>query len=301
MAFVPTSIRACSITSNICAMPSCTSPSSQPTAGHAVVAPKVSSQVVDAFRPILCSTPVTNTPLRSPSSPVSGSKCHLGTRNSDRPLVPGAGAMPGPSGRASTMCTMFSVRSCSAEVMNRFTPVRCQLPVRLAHRPGPAGADVRTGVRLGEHHRRAPAPLDHELGPVPLLRGAPVVDHRGEGRPGQVEEGGRVGAEHQLGGGPLHRRRDAVAAQLGGQPEPPPLAVPRAPGRPCAATPAGRPIRWPGRTPAGAGRRRRTPAASGPVATRFSSPQQVPRGVLIQLVERRRCPSCPAPGRPRTG
>ena len=58
MALVPTIIRAYSITWNICAMPSCTSPSSQPVAGVPCW-PKVSSQVVDTFRPILCSTPVT--------------------------------------------------------------------------------------------------------------------------------------------------------------------------------------------------------------------------------------------------
>ena len=54
MALVPTSIRACSITWNIWAMPSCTSPSSQPFAG--TPSPKVSSQVVDTLMPIFFST-----------------------------------------------------------------------------------------------------------------------------------------------------------------------------------------------------------------------------------------------------
>ncbi len=58
MALVPTIIRACSMTSNICAMPLCTSPTSQPLAGLSCW-PKVSSQVVETFRPILCSTLVT--------------------------------------------------------------------------------------------------------------------------------------------------------------------------------------------------------------------------------------------------
>ena len=57
MALVPTIIRAFSITWNICAMPSCTSPSSQPRAGS--FSPKVSSQVLDTLIPILCSTFVT--------------------------------------------------------------------------------------------------------------------------------------------------------------------------------------------------------------------------------------------------
>ena len=149
MALVPTIIRACSITWNICAMPSCTSPSSQPLAGTSP-SPKVTSQVVEPRIPILCSTPVTKTPLRSPvSSPVARSKSNLGTTNSDSPLVPG----PAPCGRASTRCMMFSVRSCSAEVMNRLTPSMCQLPsgcgmarVRPAPTSEPASGSVSTMV-----------------------------------------------------------------------------------------------------------------------------------------------------------
>ena len=53
MAFVPTSIRACSMTRNIWAMPSWTSPSSVPTAG--VSPPKVISHVVETLRPIFFS------------------------------------------------------------------------------------------------------------------------------------------------------------------------------------------------------------------------------------------------------
>ena len=149
MAFVPTIIRACSMTWNICAMPSCTSPTSQPTAGMLSISPKRSSQVVEALRPILCSTFVTKAPLRSPSSPVSGSKWNFGTTNSDRPFVPG----PAPSGRASTRCTMFSVMSCSPEVMNRFTPSMCHVPsacstalVRPAPTSEPASGSVSTIV-----------------------------------------------------------------------------------------------------------------------------------------------------------
>ena len=54
MALVPTIIRASSMTMNICLMPSCTPPTRVPTAGRS--APKVTSQVVEALRPILCST-----------------------------------------------------------------------------------------------------------------------------------------------------------------------------------------------------------------------------------------------------
>ncbi len=140
------------MTSNICAMPSCTSPSSQPLAGVPCW-PNVSSQVVETLRPILCSTLVTKAPLRSPSSPVSPSKWNLGTRNSDRPFVPGRASTPGPSGRASTRCMMLSVRSWSPDVMNRFTPSRCQEPsswrmafVRPAPTSEPASGSVSTIV-----------------------------------------------------------------------------------------------------------------------------------------------------------
>ena len=57
MALVPTIIRADSMIRNICRMPSWTPPTRVPTAGCS--APKVSSQVVETFSPILCSTPVT--------------------------------------------------------------------------------------------------------------------------------------------------------------------------------------------------------------------------------------------------
>ncbi len=161
MALVPTIIRACSMTSNICAMPSCTSPTSQPMAGTPCW-PSDSSQVVETFRPILCSTLVTNTPLRSPGSPVSVSKWNFGTKNSDRPLVPG----PAPSGRASTRCMMFSNRSSeSAEVMKRFTPSMCHVPsacwtalVRPAPTSEPASGSVSTMV---EPQPRSAASMAH--------------------------------------------------------------------------------------------------------------------------------------------
>src|ERR1700742_4249426 len=149
IALVPTIMRACSMTSNICAMPLCTSPTSQPLAGTSCC-PSESSQVADTLRPILCSTFVTYTPLRSPSSPVSKSNRNLGTKNSDSPLVPG----PAPSGRASTRWKMFSNRSPeSPEVMNRLTPSMCQEPsscstalVRPAPTSEPASGSVSTMV-----------------------------------------------------------------------------------------------------------------------------------------------------------
>ncbi|MCO4700505.1 hypothetical protein LRR80_06615 [Streptomyces sp. RO-S4] len=54
IAFVPTIMRANSMMRNIWRMPSCLSPISQPLAG--CLSPNVISQVLEAFRPILCST-----------------------------------------------------------------------------------------------------------------------------------------------------------------------------------------------------------------------------------------------------
>ena len=52
--------------------------------------------------------------------------------------------------------------------------------VVLLDRFGPAGADVRAGVRLGEHHGRAPAAFCGKHRPLLLLFGAEVVDDVGE-------------------------------------------------------------------------------------------------------------------------
>ena len=173
IALKPTIIRACSMTMNICLMPSCTPPTRVPTAGRPGSPPKVSSHVVETLRPILCSTLVALTPLRSPSVP-SSPTWYLGTRNMDRPLVPGAA----PSGLASTRWKMFSVRSCSAAVMNRLTPSMCQVPSGCSIALVRPGAHVGAGVWLGEHHRRAPPALDRELGEALLLGGAEVPQDR---------------------------------------------------------------------------------------------------------------------------
>ena len=146
------------MTVNICLMPSCTPPTRVPTAGLPRSPPKVSSQVVETLRPILCSMLVTLTPLRSPSEP-SGFTWYLGTRNMDRPLVPGAA----PSGRASTRWKMFSVRSCSAPVMNRLTPSMCQVPsgccIALA-RPAPTSEPASGSVStIVAPHPRSTASL----------------------------------------------------------------------------------------------------------------------------------------------
>ena len=71
----------------------------------------------EPWMPILCSTPTVCTPLRSPSEPSSLMR-NLGTMKHEMPLVP-AGA----SGvRASTRCTICSLRSWSPNVMKIFWP-----------------------------------------------------------------------------------------------------------------------------------------------------------------------------------
>src|SRR6516165_6957113 len=188
MALVPTIIRASSMILNICRIPSCTPPTRVPTAGR--LAPKVSSQVVEALRPILCSTLVVTTPFRSPSVPSALTR-YLGTRNMDRPLVPG----PWPSGRASTRWKMFSARSCSALVMNRLTPSMCQVP---------SGCSI---ARVRQHHGAAPFAVDGQLREALLLFGAQVPQRLAHRMPAGVHPDRGVGAEDQLGHGPVDRVR----------------------------------------------------------------------------------------------
>ncbi len=72
---------------------------------------------------------------------------------------------------------------------------------------GGTGADIGTGVGLGEHHGRAPLALDHALGLLLLHLIAQAVQDAGEAGAGHVHEGGGVGAEHQLGNRPAKARR----------------------------------------------------------------------------------------------
>jgi len=68
--------------------------------------------------PILCSIEPQATPLRAPMLP-SRATLNLGTRNIEMPREP-AGAS---GSRASTRCTMFSVRSCSPALMKILVPL----------------------------------------------------------------------------------------------------------------------------------------------------------------------------------
>ena len=89
--------------------------------------------------------------------------------------------------------------------------------VLLEERLRGAGADVGSGVGLGQDHGRAPLAVDHDLGPLLLLLVAEAVDDRREAGAGHVHVDGRVGAEHHLRDGPADGRRGAGAAEVLGQ------------------------------------------------------------------------------------
>jgi hypothetical protein len=79
---------------------------------------------------------------------------------------------------------------------------------------GAAGAHVRAGVGLGQHHGGAPAALGSEDGPLLLLIGAVVVEDFAHARAHGVHVGGRVGAEDVLDERPLQRAGHRHAAEL---------------------------------------------------------------------------------------
>ena len=98
-------------------------------------------------------------------------------------------------------------------------------PVRLLDGPGPAGPDVGAGVGLGQHHGGAPLALDGLLSEPLLVRRAEVPQHAGHRVTARVHPDGRVGAEDQLGHGPVQRPGRLGPAQFGGQRQPVPLGV----------------------------------------------------------------------------
>ena len=120
---------------------------------------------------------------------------------------------------------MFSLRSLSAEVMNRLTPSMFQEPSSLRRGLGAAGADVGAGVRLGEHHRGVPAAVDDVLGDLLVALVAVAVHDARERRAGGVHPDRGVGAEHQLADRPVQARGGGRAAEVGERAEPPVLGV----------------------------------------------------------------------------
>jgi hypothetical protein len=109
---MPTETRSVFIILNMASMPLFAVPTSQPTESS-----KLSWQVAEALRPILCSIAATETPLDGPGVPSSLGR-YFGTRNRLMPFTPS-----GASGsRARTRWMMFSVRSCSPAEMKIFAP-----------------------------------------------------------------------------------------------------------------------------------------------------------------------------------
>ena len=281
-------------------MPSCTSPSSQPTAGTPCCAerelagggalqPHLVLEVGDEHAVALAR--------------LAGGRVEVQLGHQEQRQALGAGLRPDAGALGPGQHHVHDVLG--QVVLGRgdepLHALRCQLPVRLAHRLGAAGADVGPRVRLGEHHRGAPAALDHELGPAPLLRGAPFVDHGGEAGPGQVQERRRVGPEHQLGRGPLH----ASAARRSRRARPAARAAttrrPTAPGRPSRSDSGSATERVAGSNTGGWRSASANDAGERAGGHPVQLAQQVPRGVDIDARRTGRCPACPARGRPRTG
>ncbi len=82
---------------------------------------------------------------------------------------------------------------------------------------GAAGADVRTGVGLGEHHGGAPTALRAQHGPLLLLVSGVVVEDLAHARAHRVHVGRGVGAEDVLDQGPLQGARHRHAAEFLGE------------------------------------------------------------------------------------
>jgi hypothetical protein len=108
-----------------------------------------------------------------------------------------------------------------------------QMPAAVGLRDGlgTAHPDVRPGIGLGEHHRRAPVAFEGQCRAVLLLLVAEVVQDVREDRPGQIHERCRLGAEWELVDGPSHHRGRRHATDVLGEPDAEPLALlPRAEG-----------------------------------------------------------------------
>ena len=190
------------IITNIAASPRCGSPISQPVAPSKLIA-----QVALPLMPIFFSMPSQRMALRVPSGR------NFGARNSEMPLVPG-----GASGRrASTRCTMFSVRSCSPPEMKILLPVRRVAAIRPRLGLGAQQAEVAAGLRLGQVHRRQPFAAD-QLRQVARLQLFAAV--RAQAFVGAVQQP-RVHGPAVVGGGDhfvqrrIQQRRQALAAIVG--------------------------------------------------------------------------------------
>ena len=188
IALVPTIIRAYSMILNIWAMPLWVSPTSHPTAGVPCW-PNVSSHVADALSPILCSRPVTKTPLRSPGSPVFGVGQVLGNQEQAQSL----------GSRARTFGTReHQVHDVLEHVVGvavgdePLDAVDMPGAVGLLDRLGAACADIRAGVGFGQDHGGGPIAFDRKGCQMLLLLVADVEQDVRHDRARHVEEHRRV-------------------------------------------------------------------------------------------------------------
>ena len=175
--------------------------------------------------PILCSIEPQETPFFAPSDPSALTRT-FGTMKSEMPLVP-SGA---PSMRASTRCTMFSVRSCSPPEMKIFVPLILKEPsacfaalVRSNPRSVPQCGSVRFIVPA-----QRPSTIFGRIGF--LLRVGAVGQDRGD----RALRQRRIHREGEIGGGlefvdrDGERGRQALAAIFGRRRDADPAALDQA-------------------------------------------------------------------------
>ena len=207
-------------------MPSCTSPSSQPIAGSSVLAEAQLAGRRDLQPHLVLDVGDVDAVARAE---FAGVEIDEVLRHDEQRQALGAG--PGALGTG-----QHEMHDVLGQVVlgagdESLDALEVPGAVGLRDRLGPAGPDVGAGVGLGQHHRHAPAAVDHELG-QPLLVGGAVAVEDARGRDaGHVHVQGRVGAEHLLGHRPDQAARRGLAAELGQRVETPELGVDqRAPG-----------------------------------------------------------------------
>ena len=268
MAFVPTIMRAASMILNICAMPSCTSPSRVPTAGMPSTSPNrqlAGGRDLEAHLVLDVGDEDAVALAQLARGEVD---VELRDDEQRQPLGARTGALG--AGQHEVDDVVAGSRE-AAEVMKRLTPVMCQVPsgcwtalARPAPTSEPASGSVSTMV--------APQPpLDHVPGQLRWSAVPEGVHDLGEREARAVHVDARVAAQDELGDGPAQARRDRRAAELD-------RARPRArtrrrrrPGSCGGTTRAGARCAWRGRRPAGCGRCRAARAPGRRSARRATS------------------------------
>ena len=208
---------------NICAMPSCTSPSEPPLGGQGLAETQLAGRRYLQAHLVLDVGGVDAVALPQLAGLPVGQE--LRDHEQRQPLGAGAASAGNALGTGEHEVDdvlLEVVLTAGDEPLDALDVPRA---VRLRQRPGPPGPDVGSGVGLGEHHGRGPVLVGPGLGPALLLVGAEAPEHMGERRARGVDVHGRVGAEDHLGHRPAQGRRERLAADLGGQVEVLPAAV----------------------------------------------------------------------------